>query len=139
MNHLNFTTVEAARIAELSVHMVNYLCRTRLVRPTGAGRRGRPRRYRFGDLVLLRLLARLLKHGISVQRLKEGLAALYRTRALPDIAVYSSYLVTDGRQLYFRDEARLEVLATGQFAFAFVLELNALRREVKSRVEQLAA
>jgi len=137
----DWTTSQAAKVSGLSIHMVNYLCRSEIVRPGGSpGRgRGRKRRFSFGDLVMLRLLASLLRHGISVRRLKAGLAALYASRRLPDASLASKYIVTDGKYLYFRDAAILETLETGQFAFAFVLDLTSIRKYVTAKVRQMAA
>src|SRR5262245_33246938 len=56
----------AARVSGLTVHMVNYLCRTDVVRPgaTPSRGRGRKREFTFEDLVFLRLLAAMLRHGV---------------------------------------------------------------------------
>lgn len=135
-----FTTAQAAHVAGLSVHMVNYLCRTAIVRPGALPKRGHGRIRRFGydDVLLLRVLAKLLENGISVLKLKRGLQVLAKRGQLTT-ALSSRFLVTDGRALYLLQKGLVESLETGQLAFAFVLELNSLRAEVNRRVSRLAA
>src|SRR5687768_15820431 len=73
-----FTVQDAARYSGLPLTMVDYLCRNKVLAPSTEFRRGRgrPRRYSFGDIVMLRALAKLLRNGISVLRLGKALAAL---------------------------------------------------------------
>jgi DNA-binding transcriptional MerR regulator len=130
----SFTIKQAARLSKLSLTMVEYLCRTEVLRPSGCHRRGRGcrREYSFGDVVLLRAIAKLLENGISVSKLKKSLLRLRRHH--PEItseALPASLLVTDGKQVFFREsnEVLLE-LSKGQLAFAFVLELSAIQQEI---------
>jgi DNA-binding transcriptional MerR regulator len=133
-----FTATRAARLAGLSVAMVNYLCRTKLVMPSCDCRRGPglPRHYSFGDVVALRLVARLSKAGISPLRLGKGLAQLREFH--PEITLKSlpaSHIVTDGQKIFLRQAGdRLEQVADGQYAFAFVVELDQVRSEVVRRM-----
>lgn len=114
--------------------MLNYLCRMSLVMPSCDCPRGHgiPRHYSFGDVVALRLVARLSKVGISPLRLAKGLAGLRKYH--PEITLTSlpaSHLVTDGQQIYLRQAAdKLERVTDGQYAFAFVVELDQIRKEV---------
>lgn len=131
----SFTVAEAALHSDLSLDMVNYLCRQKLLEPSGAPERGRgkPRVYTFGDVVMLRTLARLLQSGISVANLKHGLADLRaRHDEITDKTIPSRFLVTDGQHIYFRKKQEvLEALdGSGQFVFAFVVELRQVRNEV---------
>lgn len=119
--------------------MVNHLCRHGLVEPTSTRKRGHgsARHYLFGDVVALRLVARLSAAGISVLRLK---TALQRLRTLhPQITLNSlpkGHLVTDGKDLFLRAaDSSLERALDGQLAFAFVVELEQLRKEVIQAIE----
>jgi DNA-binding transcriptional MerR regulator len=137
-----FDASQAAHLAKLSRHMVNYLCRSKVVIPTGGGgRRGRTRRYTFGDVVTLRLVAKLSEAGVSPLRLKKGLEGLRKYH--PEITLTSlpgSHVVTNGKDLYLRREGQpIERTFDGQFAFAFVVELEPLRREVVRRLPRAAA
>ncbi len=133
----NFELSRAAELADLTPHMVDYLCRTRVLIPSGSSRRGRGRKrlYSFGDVVVLRAMAKLLTHGISVSRLKAGLAGLRKHH--PEItrkSLPSSLLLTDGRDVYFREgKDVVRDLNSGQFAFAFILDFRVIQREVIAR------
>jgi DNA-binding transcriptional MerR regulator len=129
-----FTAAQAARHSGLSSAMVNYLCRQGVVEPTLGSARGHGvrRKYSFGDLVALRLVARLSAAGVSVLRLKKAMMSLRRLH--PEITLTSlpaSHVVTDGRDLYLHKNGEpFERVLDGQFAFAFVVELGQIQREV---------
>ena len=131
-----YSTRSAARISGLSIDMVNYLHRHGIVRPVSGKRKGRgiARAYRYADLLLLRLLSRLLDQGISVLRLKKGLIALQRRGEDLTLLASQRLVATDGHDVYFGSRTVLEKLGTGQMAFAFVLELDSLRNEVRARI-----
>jgi hypothetical protein len=133
-----FPAARAARLAGLSPAMLNYLCRENIVEPSCSCPRGngKPRHFCFGDIVALRLVARLSKAGISPLRLKKGLR--YLKQFQPQITLRSlpaAYLVTDGEVIYLRAGTdALERATDGQYAFAFVIELDQIRREVVARM-----
>lgn len=129
-----FSASQAAQFSGLSLSMVNYLCRNAVVVPTGGTRRGhgRARQYTFGDVVALKLVAKLSASGVSPLRMKKGLRGLRKHH--PEITLTSlpgSHVVTNGTDLYLRQEGQpIERAFDGQFAFAFVVELGQLQREV---------
>lgn len=139
MNQTNagFSARQAAHLAGLSKAMIDYLCRHRVVLPSALPCRGRgkQRRYSFGDVVVLRIVARLLQNGISVYRLKSAFSALRRRR--PEFerdSLAGALLVTDGTKIYLRQGREVvEGLAQGQMAFAFIVELDGVRREIAAR------
>ncbi|MFN3569422.1 MAG: MerR family transcriptional regulator [Polaromonas sp.] len=129
-----FTAAQAARLSGLSRAMLNYLCREEVIEPSCSCTRGHgiPRHYSFGDVVALRLVAKLSKVGISSLRLRKGLQHLKQFQ--PGItlsALPASHIVTDGQHIYLRGgNDALERATDGQYAFAFVVELDQLRSEV---------
>ncbi|RZJ85444.1 MAG: hypothetical protein EOO64_00720 [Massilia sp.] len=136
-----FSAAQAAVLAGISPSMLNYLCREKIVIPTGLPPRGHGARraYTFGDVVALRLVSRLSLAGVSVLRLRK---AMLRLRSLhPEITLTSlpgSHIVTDGRDIYIRQDGdSFERAMDGQFAFAFVVELAPLRDEVAKKVTVL--
>jgi DNA-binding transcriptional MerR regulator len=136
-----FTAKKAAQLSGLSAVMVNYLCRQQVVEPTcGCSRgHGARRHYSFGDVVALRLIAQLSKAGVSVTRLKAAFTRLRERH--PEITIQSlpgKRAVTDGRDIYFRDkEGPLERASDGQFAFAFVVELDQISQEVIAELKKV--
>lgn len=131
----------AARLTELSLAMVNYLCREELVVPAAGTKRGRgnARRYSYTDLLMLRVVKRLLLNGISVLNLKKSLKAMRGRGINGRDLLTQKFVVTDGYNIYFKNEGIVELIESGQFAFAFVLELGAIREEIKSSIERFAA
>ena len=130
-----FTAKEAARIAGLTVDMVNYLCRYGIVVPSGNNRRarGHARRYLYADLLLLRVIARLLENGISVLRLRKALDGLKARQDSAELLT-KRFVVTDGYNLFLQDGGIAELLETGQLSFAFILELSSLRAELGTAI-----
>jgi DNA-binding transcriptional MerR regulator len=126
----------AARISGLSADMVNYLCRYKIVVPSGNKRRGPgiERKYTYSDVLLLRAIAKMLSQGISVLRLKKSLAAFQRRGGTATDIAKRKYFLTDGYNVYFADSAALELLDSGQMMFAFVLELGSLRNEIDAKI-----
>ncbi|HRH32421.1 MAG TPA: hypothetical protein PLK06_03790 [bacterium] len=136
-----YSAMQAARLSGLTRAMVDYLCREEIVEPSCDCKRGHgtARHYAFGDVVALRLVARLSKAGISPLRLKKGMRALRKYH--PEITLTSlpaSHLVTDGQEVYLRAPGdSLERATDGQYAFAFVVELDQVRREVVKKMTPL--
>ena len=66
-----FSAKTAAHLTGLTAPMLDYLVREGFIAPSGSIERGRgkPRLFTFGDLVTLRVLARLLSSGIEIRRL----------------------------------------------------------------------
>jgi len=132
-----FSARRAAKLVGMTLAMVNYLCRNELVIPSGATERGRgrPRLYSYADVLLLRVMAQLLKQGVSISGLKTSLAA-YRDRGEQLALATCRYFVTDGYNVLLQDVDRLEDLTSGQQVFAFVLDLQPVREAVDKSMEQ---
>ena len=130
-----YTIAEAAKLSGLKSGMVDYLCRTEVVMPTEQRSRGRGihRRYSFGDVVILRAVARLLLSGVSPAKLKKSLNDLrkHHSDITPD-SLPAELIVTDGVNIFLRTrEEYLETLdGSGQMAFSFVLEMRSLRQDI---------
>ena len=136
-----FTTAQAAAVSGLSIDMVNYLCRYDLVMAGRSGPRvrGRRRRFLFPDLILLKVIARLLENGISVLRLKRALLHLQQGNRHHEDLLTRRFVATDGVALYVLDRGVWEILGSRQLAFAFVFEIPGLRREVAERARAVLA
>jgi len=129
-----FPIARAAKLSGLKPAMVDYLCRQEILVPAIRGQRGRgsPRKYSFGDVVMLRVLARLLASGVSVRRIRAALKSIRKFhKMISETALPAQYLVTDGRNVYLRDRDTLRDLdGSGQTSFLFILELGHVQREV---------
>ncbi|MEM9685127.1 MAG: MerR family transcriptional regulator, partial [Pseudomonadota bacterium] len=120
-----FEIAEAAQLSGLTKSMVDYLCREKVLVPSTRGRRGRgrPRRYSFGDVVMLRALAQLLKAGVSVRRIKIALRSVrHHHKEIKQDIIPIHYLVTDGRSVFWREKDKLlDLDGSAQMSFLFVL------------------
>jgi hypothetical protein len=143
-----FSAKRAAKLADLSPAMVNYLCRAKIVEPSCDCPRGygRPRHYSFGELVALRVTAKLTKAGVSVLRLRAAMQRLSTMHPKMDVkSLPSAHLVTDGKDLYIHPPRKpLERAMDGQLAFAFVVDLNPIHGEIvallrKSQEKQMVS
>ncbi|MFL9840473.1 MerR family transcriptional regulator [Sphingomonas sp. ST-64] len=134
-----FSPTEAARITGLSVHMLNYLARHTYLKPAyGSAGRGSVRYYSYRDLIIARIIARLLAAGLEISRLKKGIASLVRDPNLStgDAQKDLRLLATDGSALFFveRDGGLRDLTKDGQLAFAFVLDVGIARDEVVAQM-----
>jgi DNA-binding transcriptional MerR regulator len=125
---LGFGAVDACRFSGISPTMLDYLTREKFITPSASLRRGRGVRrvYTFGDLLTLRVIAQLLRSGIEISRLRRGLRNLQKrmAKAAPG-ALPFRFLVTDGTDVFFRDQITVESLTRdGQFAFAFLIDMH---------------
>lgn len=79
----------------------------------------------------MKAIAKLLEGGISVYRLKRALTRLRSQHSsITAEGLPAAYLVSDGRDIFFRHKSGvLELLTSGQFSFAFVVEIESVRRE----------
>jgi DNA-binding transcriptional MerR regulator len=130
----SFLVAKAAKLSGLTPSMLDYLCRQKVLVPAIRGKRGRgnPRKYSFGDVVMLRALAQLLAAGVSVQRLKKAIHSLRPLyNSISRESLPSRYLVTDGSRVFLQNKGTLlDLDGTDQMSFVFVLELESLRRDV---------
>ena len=134
-----YSTVAAARIADLSVHMVNYFCRSGLVVPIqdGGSRRGKKRQFQYSDLVLLRTYKRLLTSGVSTKRLTESVKKLQRD---DNWISRSKYLCSNGTEIFLTDEEGIvDLLSGNQYVFQFILNIRELEADVRTRISATSA
>lgn len=141
-----FTPKRASEIVGISIHMLNYLARYGYLVPTyhRSGRRGKTRYYSYRDLVIARLVKKLLDAGLEISRLKQGIQRLRRHShwSSRETGAQLRLLATDGSRLFFleRRDTLLDLTQNGQLAFAFVLDIALAQADVRRELsaEQLA-
>ena len=117
--------------------MLNYLAREGYLVPNyfKSGRRGRTRYYSYRDLVIARLVQKLLDAGIELKRLKDDLKKLSQNKHWSDIGSEKNVrlLATDGSNLYLAQgrSTLIDLTRNGQLAFAFVLDVACARKDVE--------
>lgn len=115
---LGYRAPAAARAAGITYRQLDYWARTDLVTPSlrDASGSGTQRLYAFRDIVVLRVVKRLLSAGISLQSIRTAVEWLRETDA--DVAGLT--ILSDGTAVYAETEPDviLDVLAGGQAVFA---------------------
>jgi len=131
-----FDLKQAVILTDLTGTMIQYLVRQDIVTPNIGTRRSRGTalKFTYSDLVLFRVIGKLLINGISVLRLKQSLKALRGRSANAKKLLTEKYVVTNGFDIFFQDKSVFERFESGQMVFGFVMELQTIRDEVDDRL-----
>ncbi len=126
----------AARAAGISYRQLDYWARTQLVEPTvrGAAGSGSQRLYGFRDILVLKLVKRLLDTGISLQQIRVAVTQL-RESGINDLA--QTTLMSDGASVYLctsSDEV-IDLVSRGQGVFG--IAVGKVLREVEHDLVEL--
>ncbi|UFS60492.1 MerR family transcriptional regulator [Subtercola endophyticus] len=126
----------AARAAGITYRQLDYWARTSLVEPTvrGAAGSGSQRLYGFRDILVLKLVKRLLDTGISLQQIRTAIEQL-RESGVTDLA--QTTLMSDGASVYLctsNDEV-IDLVSRGQGVFG--IAVGKVLREVESSLVEL--
>lgn len=123
----------AARAAGISYRQLDYWARTELVEPTvrGAAGSGSQRLYGFRDILVLKLVKRLLDTGISLQQIRVAVEQL-REAGINDLAQIT--LMSDGASVYLctSDEEVIDLVRQGQGVFG--IAVGKVLREVETNL-----
>ena len=112
----------AARAAGITYRQLDYWARTELVEPTirTATGSGSQRLYGFRDILVLKLVKRLLDTGISLQQIRTAVEQL-RAAGIRDLA--GTTLMSDGASVYLctsNDEV-IDLVSRGQGVFGIAV------------------
>ncbi|MCI4658629.1 MerR family transcriptional regulator [Cryobacterium sp. ZS14-85] len=126
----------AARAAGITYRQLDYWARTELVEPTvrGATGSGTQRLYGFRDILVLKLVKRLLDTGISLQQIRTAVNQL-RESGVSDLA--QTTLMSDGASVYLctsNDEV-IDLVSRGQGVFG--IAVGKVLREVETTLVEL--
>src|SRR6188472_4338507 len=128
----------AARAAGISYRQLDYWARTELVEPTvrGASGSGTQRLYGFRDILVLKLVKRLLDTGISLQQIRTAVNQL-RESGINDLA--QTTLMSDGASVYLctSDDEVVDLVRQGQGVFG--IAVGKVLREVEAELVELDA
>jgi DNA-binding transcriptional MerR regulator len=128
----------ACNAAGVTYRQLDYWARTGLVEPTvrGATGSGSQRLYSFRDILILRVVKRLLDAGISLQQIRTAVQFL-RDRGTDDLTRVT--LMSDGASVYectSNDEV-IDLLQGGQGVFG--IAIGGVWREIEGTLAELPA
>ena len=119
---LGYRGASACAAAGISYRQLDYWARTGLVEPTvrGASGSGSARLYGFKDILVLKIVKRLLDTGVSLQNIRSAVAHL-RERGVDDLARIT--LMSDGASIYecTSSEEIFDLLQGGQGVFGIAI------------------
>lgn len=126
-----FKGATAARAAGISYRQLDYWARTGLVEPTvqEAKGSGSQRLYGFRDILVLKLVKRLLDTGISLQQIRTAVGQLHEA-GVHDLS--QTTLMSDGASVYLctsNDEV-IDLVSRGQGVFG--IAVGKVLREVET-------
>jgi DNA-binding transcriptional MerR regulator len=126
----------ACAAAGITYRQLDYWARTELVVPTvrTATGSGSQRLYSFKDILVLKVVKRLLDAGVSLQNIRVAVEAL-RTRGVDDLAQLT--LLSDGTTVYecTSNEEVVDLLRGGQGVFG--IAVSGALRELRGSLAQL--
>lgn len=127
-----YTSKAASRIAGVSLRQIQYWDERGFVRPSIRLPEGRGTRrlYSFGDLVQLKVMRELARHGLAPRKLRRCIDWLRPRldRANPGGA--SLRYVSDGERVFLLTGDRSKVLEALERDFVFSLKVGPLVREI---------
>ena len=136
--HQGFSGTQAAEVVGISYRQLDYWARTGLVEPTvrGASGSGSARLYGFKDILVLKIVKRLLDTGVSLQNIRSAVTHL-RERGVDDLARIT--LMSDGASIYecTNSEEIFDLLQGGQGVFG--IAIGKVWNEVEGSLSHLQA
>ena len=133
---LGFRGPIACRAADITYRQLDYWARTGLVVPEirAAGGSGTQRLYSFRDLLILKVIKRLIDAGISLQQIRTAIDHL-RARGVGDLTEVT--LMSDGVSVYecTTDDQVVDLLRGGQGMFG--IALGGVWRDIEGTLQQL--
>jgi DNA-binding transcriptional MerR regulator len=128
----------ACKAAGITYRQLDYWARTGLVEPAvrGAAGSGSQRLYGFRDILVLKVVKRLLDTGVSLQNIRKAVDHL-RNRGIKDLANVT--LFSDGATVYECTSAEevVDLLAGGQGVFG--IAVSGALRELSGELAELPA
>lgn len=135
---VGYRGVTACSAVGISYRQLDYWARTALVVPSirDASGSGTQRLYSFRDLVVLKVVKRLLDAGVSLQNIRKAIEAL-RSRGVGDLADIT--LISDGTTVYEcrSPEEVVDLLQGGQGVFG--IAISGAFKEIQGSLSHLPA
>lgn len=126
----------AAKASGITYRQLDYWARTELVKPSlrGADGSGTQRLYSFHDVLVLRLVKRLLDTGISLQQIRVAVDQLHES-GIRDLAEVT--LMSDGASVYLCNSSDEVIDLVNQGQGVFGIAVGKVLREVENNLVHL--
>jgi len=135
---VGYRGVTACNAVAISYRQLDYWARTGLVVPSvrDASGSGTQRLYSFRDMVVLKVVKRLLDAGVSLQNIRRAIEVL-RSRGVDDLAQIT--LISDGTTVYEcrSPEEVVDLLQGGQGVFG--IAIGGAFKEIQGSLAELPA
>lgn len=130
MEHYDSKT--ASRIVGVSLRQLQYWDEQGFIRPSVqmAGGRGTKRLYSFRDLVCLKVVKDLARHGFSLQMIRRCLRPLQDKSSQTVRPAESLKYLTDGEELFVITDDRQKILQAMNRQFVLSLAIGSLVRDL---------
>ncbi|MCL1801989.1 MAG: MerR family transcriptional regulator [Promicromonosporaceae bacterium] len=133
---IGFRGPAACRVAGISYRQLDYWARTGLVEPSvrNASGSGTHRLYSFRDILVLKVVKRLLDTGVSLQQIRTAANHLHE-RGVNDLAQIT--LMSDGDSVYefTSPDDVVDLVQRGQGVFG--IALGSVWREIEGSIAEL--
>lgn len=128
----NYDSKTASRIVGVSLRQLQYWDEQDFIRPSIklAEGRGTKRLYSFNDLVCLKVIKDLARHGFSLQMIRRCLRPLRENSTRTARPAESLRYLTDGEELFVLTKDRQKILEAMKRQFVLSLRIGSLVREL---------
>ena len=122
----------ASRIVGVSLRQLQYWDEQDFIRPSIklAEGRGTRRLYSFNDLICLKVVKHLARHGFSLQKIRRCVAPLKKNFIQTERPAESLRYLTDGEDLFVITSDRQKILKAMEWQFVLSLGIGNLVREL---------
>jgi DNA-binding transcriptional MerR regulator len=130
----------ASRLVGVSLRQLQYWDEQDFIRPSVqlAEGRGTRRLYSFHDLVCLKVVKDLARHGFTLQKIRRCLGPLKKDAAQTARPAPSLKYLTDGEKLFVLTDDRQKILEAMERQFVVSLGIGNLVRELDSAARRAA-
>jgi DNA-binding transcriptional MerR regulator len=134
-----FDSKTASRIVGVSLRQLQYWDEQDFIRPSArlAEGRGTKRLYSFHDLVCLKVVKDLAKHGFSLQMIRRCLRPLKENAARTMRGAESLRYLTDGEKLFVFTDDRQKILEAMERQFVLSLGIGSLVRNLDRETKRV--
>jgi DNA-binding transcriptional MerR regulator len=131
----------ASRIVGVSLRQLQYWDEQDFIRPSVklADGRGSKRLYSFNDLICLKVVRHLARHGFNLQKIRRCVAPLKQKAARTEHPAKSLRYLTDGEELFVITDDRQTILEAMEREFVLCLSIGNLVRELDDQTRRATA